>query len=435
MTDSTVTLSPARALLGQVVAFTGRLASLTRGSAVELVRKHAGTPASTVSRRTTMLVVGVGGWPLMGDGALTRPLRTAEELQRRTGRPAIISEDAFLERLGQRERQRDLRKSYPLAQVSGLTGLPPATIRLWDQLGLVRSSEGRFDFRDVVSLQTIARLLAQGVAAQTICRSIRALAQVLPDAERPLAQLELVVREGGGLAARLGDSLIDTRGQYELDFESPVATSPAPADSPAGAAQADGGAPTPGGVDAPGLVAAALEDETPHVLRIADHLPRTCEDWIEAGLAAEEDERLDDAEEAYRRAIDHAPTSVPAQFNLGTVLLAQGARPAAEERFRQALALDPTFAPAWYNLALTLDDGGRPAEAAEALRKCLKLDPAYAPACFNLAELCERMGAGGGGASRLQAAALWRAFLQLEPEGPWAERARERLGGGGPGPG
>jgi DNA ligase (NAD+) len=59
------------------VAFTGRLACMTRAEAFEVVRSHGGTPSQEVTRRTNVLVVGELGWPLLDDGRPSNKLSRA----------------------------------------------------------------------------------------------------------------------------------------------------------------------------------------------------------------------------------------------------------------------------------------------------------------------------------------------------------------------
>jgi NAD-dependent DNA ligase len=40
------------------VAFTGRLACMTRAEAFEVMRQHGGTPSKAVTKRTNLLIVG-----------------------------------------------------------------------------------------------------------------------------------------------------------------------------------------------------------------------------------------------------------------------------------------------------------------------------------------------------------------------------------------
>src|SRR5690348_7948653 len=77
------------------IAFTGRLACMTRTEAFAVVRRHGGTPSQAVTRRTTLLIVGELGWPLLDDG------RPSNKLSRATsyGIP-VVSERRFLEWIG-----------------------------------------------------------------------------------------------------------------------------------------------------------------------------------------------------------------------------------------------------------------------------------------------------------------------------------------------
>src|SRR6266550_6457411 len=81
--------------LKSTVAFTGRLACMTRAEAFEVVRSHGGTPSQTVTRQTNVLVVGELGWPLLDDGRPSNKLNRAGTY----GIP-VVSERRFLEWIG-----------------------------------------------------------------------------------------------------------------------------------------------------------------------------------------------------------------------------------------------------------------------------------------------------------------------------------------------
>ena len=77
------------------VAFTGRLACMTRAEAFAVVRGHGGTPSQTVTKRTNLLIVGELGWPLLDDG------RPSNKLARATSYSIpVVSERRFLEWIG-----------------------------------------------------------------------------------------------------------------------------------------------------------------------------------------------------------------------------------------------------------------------------------------------------------------------------------------------
>src|SRR5258706_16239148 len=77
------------------VAFSGRLASMKREDAFALVRQKGGTPRRGVTRKTTILVVGELGWPLLPDGEPSKSLSLAKSYG-----IAIASERNFLEWAG-----------------------------------------------------------------------------------------------------------------------------------------------------------------------------------------------------------------------------------------------------------------------------------------------------------------------------------------------
>ena len=73
------TLSTANWLEGKRVAVAGRLASMTRAEAAELIVAHGGIVARTVTRSPTIVIVGRDGWPLgenVRDDAVRAPPRT-----------------------------------------------------------------------------------------------------------------------------------------------------------------------------------------------------------------------------------------------------------------------------------------------------------------------------------------------------------------------
>src|SRR5207302_5150150 len=87
-----------------------------------------------------------------------------------------------------------------------LTQLTKRRIQYWDETGLVRPSlsagTGRghrrlYDFRDLVSLRTAARLRTQGISLQLIRKVNRHLRAL--DYEKPLAELRFWVDDRGDL--------------------------------------------------------------------------------------------------------------------------------------------------------------------------------------------------------------------------------------------
>jgi tetratricopeptide (TPR) repeat protein len=115
------------------------------------------------------------------------------------------------------------------------------------------------------------------------------------------------------------------------------------------------------------------------------------------------------------------PSDPAAGLNLGNLLREQRRMVEAEAAYRWAAKADARFAPAWHNLADLLDDGGRLAEAIDCEQRALDADPGYADAVFNMALFLQRL------ERHAQAAPLWRRYLELDRDSPWAERAKRAL--------
>ena len=77
------------------VAFTGRLACMSRAEAFGVVRQLGGTPSQAVTKRTSLVVVGELGWPLLDDG------RPSNKLARATSYSIpVVASAVFLSGLG-----------------------------------------------------------------------------------------------------------------------------------------------------------------------------------------------------------------------------------------------------------------------------------------------------------------------------------------------
>ena len=386
MTAPTVVQRVQGSLKSARVVFTGRLASLTRQEARAIVTAAGGVAVETVSRRTSMIVVGMDGWPLLPDGTISRKLQRAETLNRRGAAIEILSETAFLELAGLAERAPRLAKGYPSSQVCELLGLEPAVLQRWELYGLIRSQDGLYDFRDIVSLRTVAELIGHGVDPRTIGSSMRGLACVLPGTDRPLSQLKIVIEQPRSLLAELGELLVAPDGQLLLRFDT-----------------GDG------------------EEPARPVPLSAEPTSSTSAEWFEHGRLLEDQERLTEAADAYRAALALRAEFPEALFNLGNVLRGLGLQDEAEQQYRLALDQDSTMAVAWYNLADLQEEDGRVEEAQSSLLRAIEVSPGYADAHFNLAWCCERLG------RSQDARTHWAAYLGLDSTSEWADVARQHL--------
>jgi len=113
---------------------------------------------------------------------------------------------------------------YSAGDVVRLIGVSRRQLHYWAETDLVRprsrtpGGHARYAFEDLVALKTAKRLIDAGVSLQRIRSSIRALRQLLPQVERPLAEIVLVATGDVVLAFRDGTAFDTATGQ-EWVFE------------------------------------------------------------------------------------------------------------------------------------------------------------------------------------------------------------------------
>jgi len=313
------------------VAFTGRLACMSRAEAFAVVRQRGGTPSETVTKQTKLLIVGELGWPLLDDG------RPSNKLSRATiyGIP-VASERRFLEWIGKAAPD-SVHKTYSADQLAALSKLSSDKIHELAQFGLLDEQGGRFGFRDLASARQIAKLLGDGVRLSEITRAVSQIRKWLP--EVGLANVRLHAGPHCSLEVEQPGGRTDRNGQFVLAVD-PSQNNP--------------------------------------------------DDLFEQAQSAEEAGDLAEAERLYRLLMKCDPTDASAPFNLGNLLRASARNVEAEAALRAATDVDPTFADGWYNLSDLLDEQGRSEAAIECLRTALRVAPDHADAIFNLALLLQR---------------------------------------------
>ena len=104
------------------------------------------------------------------------------------------------------------------------------------------------------------------------------------------------------------------------------------------------------------------------------HLPDNATAWNNLGNVLLLGGRLDDAGQAYQRAVQHADSTAEAGLalnNLCTLYRTQGRLADSETAARAAIERNPRFGDAWYNLSLTLLKSGRVHDALVAHSKAV----------------------------------------------------------------
>ena len=199
--------------LGSTVAFTGRLACMTRAQAFEVVRSHGGTPSQTVTRQTNVLVVGELGWPLLDDGRPSNKLSRAGTY----GVP-VVSERRFLEWIGKAVPD-SWHRTYSADQIAALSKLSSDTIDELVRFGLLNPRGGLFGFRDLASARQVSTLFANGIGLSEIIRSVKEIRAWLPEAD--LSNLRLQPASHHAIEIEQPEGRTDKRGQFVLPVSPP----------------------------------------------------------------------------------------------------------------------------------------------------------------------------------------------------------------------
>jgi tetratricopeptide (TPR) repeat protein len=396
-------LGSSEILKGQRVAFVGKLASMSRRDAAQLVRGHGAVVLEKADASAHLAIIGENELPLPEGNALDdwfdEPTRAAIQ----GGTLEVISETQLWQRLGLVEPQPDIHRLYTPAMLARLLSVPVAVIRRWHRRGLiVPVREVRrlpyFDFQEVASARRLADLLAAGVSPQAIEKKLATLLRYLPGVQRPLTQLSIIVH-GKEILLRQGDGLIEPGGQLRFDFE-------AREDS------ATGGSPpqaSPSGVIE---VSEPVEPLT---------LPNTPDEICRLAAELEEDGQLAAAAEMYRAAMAAGGPNPEICFQVAELLYRMGDLSAARERYYMAIELDEDYVEARANLGCVLAETGQHELAVAAFKGALKYHGDYADVHYSLARALDETGRAA------EAEEHWQAFLQLSPESPWAEEAQARL--------
>jgi tetratricopeptide (TPR) repeat protein len=278
------------------------------------------------------------------------------------------------------------KEEYSRADVLRQFGLSERQLRGWERLDLIPPA-ATYTFSDLIAIQTIVKLRESRIQPKQIGRALASLRRKLA-VEQPLSELR-IVSDGRKIEVRIaGQRMEAISGQILLDFDTA----------------------TLGGV-------AAFPGRKPAAGRVHD-----AETWFQQGLDLEEaGAPVEEAIEAYQKALELNPGAAGALVNLGTIYYRQRNFIDAETYYREAIEADPSYPLAQFNIGNLYDELGRIEDAGGHYKMALELNPQYADAHFNLALLCERQG------DNLRAVYHWKSYLKLDSGGEWAEVARRQL--------
>jgi tetratricopeptide (TPR) repeat protein len=378
------------------VAFAGKLGGLNKREALALVRQHGGMPLDRVDGSADLLVIGADQLPLGAPDLLDEPTRRAAE----EGRLSILSETEFWERLGLLDNDQAVRRLYTPAMLAELLRIPLATIRRWHRRGLIVPTRvvhrlPYFDFQEVSTARQLANLLASGMPQSAIEQKLKALARFVQGVGRSLRQLAVIV-EGGQILLRQGEGLVDASGQLRFDFEAGNDESIPVAQPATGVSFA----------------------QTPR----QPATEMTPQEILQAAGEQEEFGQLAQAAELCRAALAAGGPRSEVCFQLAELLYRLGDTHGARERYYMAIELNEDFVEARASLGCVLAESGELELAVAAFQGALLHHPHYADAHYHLARTLGELGRDE------EARHHWQAFLQLTPDSPWSDEARQWLG-------
>ena len=355
-------------LTGEIVAFSGRLASVKRKEAHAIVARLGGRVARGITAETTMVVAGGAG------GGEVQPGEAGPGVRR------VLSEDEFRALAGlapppagsdqQCYRVRDVLLMYPAVQDEHLRTLQKChLLRVTGGSGPERA----VSFADLLLIRQVHSEVQRGVSFRAVLRSL------------------LASREG-----QLGfDFRMDAQPAKVIALRSaPVPF--APRDRSESAA-------------APSFTPLSEEDTG-----LAERYFILASNLDDGSIINQER-----AAAAYRKALEIDSRLVPALINLANIHYVRDELIEAQALYERAVRLEPDVFEAHYNLGNIHHDLGRYDEAESCYGQALELRPGYADAHLYLAVALEK--AGRSDAARPH----WRAYQNLEPDGEWAELARE----------
>jgi len=95
------------------------------------------------------------------------------------------------------------------------------------------------------------------------------------------------------------------------------------------------------------------------------------------GNALKEQGKLDEAIEAYTKALSIKPDFAEVQSNIGAVWQSRDQPKQAIKAYKRAISIKPDYGPAYYNLGLVFQERGKIEEAVEAYNKAILIKPDY----------------------------------------------------------
>ena len=383
------------------VALVGRFGGMNQREAANVLRSYQAIVVDAVTEPIDWVVIGAEEPPIPQDQLLCDRLRESAA----AGEVEILHETELWQRLGLVDVEQSIRRYHTPAMLAHLLGVSVRVIRRWHRRGLitpVRTLHNLpyFDFQEVATARRLAQWIAAGASPKAIEQRLVELLEVLPDIQRPLDQLSILV-EGKQVLLRQGEGLLEPGGQLRFDFDA--------LDQPA-EESTQGNRKVLTIWDTP-------EATTSNIQIIASE----SDELLSAAYQSEDDGDLETTIDYYHAILSRDGPRADIHFQLGELLYRIDQIIAARERYYSAIELDPDYVEARASLGCVLVETGQIDLAIAAFRGALSLYEDYADVHYNLARALDDTG------REIESRHHWHRFLQLAPESPWAEEAMSRI--------
>ena len=390
------------------VALVGRFGGMNQREAANVLRSYEAIVVDAVTEPIDWVVIGAEEPPIPQDQILGDRLRIAAA----AGDVEILHETELWQRLGLVDVEQSIRRYHTPAMLAHLLGVSVRVIRRWHRRGLitpVRTLHNLpyFDFQEVATARRLAQWIASGASPQAIEQRLVELLEVLPDIQRPLDQLSILV-EGKQILLRQGEGLLEPGGQLRFDFEAFESSSDEPSEMPQNSS-----------VESPAVLSIwdGSAESNPNFKVLASD----SDELLTAAYESEDDGDLETAIDCYHAILARDGPRADIHFQLGELLYRINEVIAARERYYSAIELDSDYVEARASLGCVLVETGQIDLAIAAFRGALSLYEDYADVHYNLARVLDDTG------REVESKHHWQRFLHLSPDSPWAEEARSRI--------
>ena len=280
------------------------------------------------------------------------------------------------------------QQSWTRREICRVLSLDERRLKAWEKQGLVDVTEN-YAFSDLIALRTLNSLREQNIPARHIRESVWSIRRRLSHLPNPLAEVKIFTN-GKKIGMQYSGWRMDpVTGQLIIDFDS-----------------------------APAKTAATL---TPKVLE-PQRSRELADFWFQKGLELEQlGAPIDEAVDAYLKAVEYNPAAAGALVNLGTIYFHRREWRKSEQYYKAAVDADPNYALAHYNLGNLYDERNDSERAYTHYHTALRLHPQYADAHYNLALLHQGQG------DMMKALSHWQTYLKLDPGSQWAQIARREI--------